>query len=242
MSTVSRGELVVFAGPPHKMQAVAHLGAATAKVVVIRLQLDGEPSLHRAYVRPFGPGVSEIRLKLPHDTPAGTYRGEASLGGVTHAVVLQVTPSIRTRVNPRQSPVAVEPGGRAEFAIVVSNNGNVAVDLPKARLFDLDDEEGQERALGKSLRAGLGQGESRVDRFFEELRVSHGGEARVILVEGAGALAPGESRAVRCQVEVPMTAQPGRSYVGGWEIGYASHLLVVTVTTPGPRDSGRKTG
>jgi hypothetical protein len=242
MSSVSRGEQMVLAGPPYKLKAVVHLAAISEKIVVIKLHIAGEPSLHRAYIRPLGKGASEIRLKLPHDTPAGTYRGEATLGGETHAIVLHVTPSIRTRVNPRQTLVTVEPGGRAEFTIEVSNNGNTALELPKARLLDLDDEEGQDRALGKSLRAGLGAGESRVERFFEELRVSHGGEARVTLVEGTGALEPGESRKVRCQVEVPMTAQPGRSYVGGWDIGNASHLLAVEVTSPGPRESGRKTG
>jgi hypothetical protein len=235
MSAVSRGELVLLAGPPWKLQAVVPLDAAGEKVGAIKLQLAGEPALHRATIRPFGPGTSEIRLKLPRDTPPGTYRGEASLGGETHAVVVQVTPVVRTRVSPRQIAVAVEPGGRAEFEILVSNNGNVALDIPKAATFDLDDEEGQDRALGRTLRAGLGQGESRMERFFEELRASHGGEGRVTLVDGAGALEPGESRTVRCRLEVPMTMQPGRTYAGGWEIGSASHLLLVEVTKTGPR-------
>lgn len=235
MSAVSRGEQVLLAGPPWKLQAVVNVAVPGERAVVIKLQLAGEPALHRATVRAFGPGTSEIRLKLPRDTRPGTYRGEATLGGETHAVVVQVTPAVRTRVIPRQTAVAVEPGGRTEFEILVSNNGNVTVDVPKASVFDLDDEKAQDRALGRSLRAGLGHGESRMERFFEELRVSHGGEARVILVDGAGALEPGESRTVRCQLEVPLTTQAGRAYVGGWEIGNASHLLVVEVTKPGPR-------
>ena len=103
MSAVSRGEQLLLAGPPWKLQAVAQLDAAGEKVAVIKLQLAGEPALHRATIRPFGPGTSEIRLKLPRDTPPGTYRGEASLGGETHAVVVQVTPVVRTRVTPRQT-------------------------------------------------------------------------------------------------------------------------------------------
>lgn len=235
MSAVSRDQLVLLAGPPWKLRAVAPLDTAGERVAVLKLELAGEHALHRATIRPFGPGTSEIRLKLPRDTPPGTYRGEASLGGEAHAVVVQVTPVVRTRVTPRQTALVVEPGGRAEFEILVSNNGNVAVDVPKAATFDLDDEAGQDRALGRTLRAGLGHGESRIERFFEELRVSHGGEARVLLVEGAGALEPGESRTLRCQVEVPLTLQPGRAYAGGWEVGSASHLLVVEVTKSGPR-------
>jgi hypothetical protein len=239
MSAVTRSEQILLVGPPYKLTAVTHLDAGAEKVFPVRLQLAGEWSLHRAYIRALG-DASEVRLKLPHDTPPGTYRGEATLGGVPHAIAVQVTPALKIRVNPSQTLVAVEPGGSAEFAILVSNSGNVAVDLPKSSALDLDDEEGQDRALGRTLRAELDKGESRVERFFEELRVSHGGEARVIVTDGAGDLAPGESRSVRCQLEVPVTAQPGRSYLGGWEIGSASHLLLVEITKSGPRVNVRK--
>jgi hypothetical protein len=241
MSAVSRGESVLLSGPPYNMKARVHLSVGKERVIALRMHSRGATSEHRAYVRKAGGDASEIRLKLPHATPAGTYKGEATFGGETHAVVIDVMPVLRVRVVPRQTVVDVEPGGRAEFEVQFTNNGNVVVDLPKARQFDLDNEEGQDRALGRSLRAGLGEGESRVERFFEELRESHGGEARVILLEGAGALEPGDTRRVRCQVDVPMTVRPGRSYAGGWQIGNASHLIIVQVMDPGPRASGRKT-
>ncbi len=122
------------------------------------------------------------------------------------------------------------------------NASNVAVEVPQETSMDLDAED-QERAFGRALRAELPEGESRVDRFFEELREGHGGEARLTVVDGAGALEPGESRELRCRVEVPMTVQPGRSYGGSWEIGNAGHFLTLEVGKPEPgtpRTRGRR--
>jgi hypothetical protein len=241
MSAVSGGERILLTGPPHNTKAVVRIDTPEVVAVTVRLDLAGNTSLHRGYVRPVGPGSSEVRLKLPRDTPAGEYRGEVKLGETTHAIVVQVAPNVRTRVNPKHLALSAEPGGRAEFDLIVSNDGNVAVDIAKSTTFDLDDGDGQDRALGIALRAELAGDERRVDRFFDELRRSHGGEGRVSVIDGAGPLGPGESRAIRCRVEIPMTTAAGRSYVGTWWIGSATHIVAVTVGNAVLRHTGRKT-
>jgi hypothetical protein len=140
-----------------------------------------------------------------------------------------VEPVVRIRVQPRQTAFAAEPGSRQEFQISIANGGNVPFDVPKAGNFDLDDAEGYGRALGRSLRSTLAQGEHRVDRLFEEIRAGHGGEARATVVTGAGPLQPGESRALACQLDVPSALRVGRSYRGAWALGNARHPVVIEV-------------
>lgn len=243
MSAVRGGDRIEISGPPRNLKAEIHLEAGGARVMPVELSLPDGPSIQRAYVRARGPGTGEIRLKLPDETPPGTYSGEARVGDSSLQIALNVVPVLRVRVRPGLTPVSAEPGGRAEFTITVSNTGNVPVDVPKQAVLDLDDDRGQDRALGRALRADLGEGERRVDRFFEELRDSHGGEGRVTVLKGAGSLGPGESRELRCQLEVPMTTEPDRSYSGGWGFGNSGHALVVEVLKPAPgtpRTRGRK--
>ena len=126
-----------------------------------------------------------------------------------------------------------------EFHVTAVNDGNVPFDVPAADVFDLDDTVRQERALGRTLRAPLAQGEQRVDRFFAELRDAHGGEAHVVVRRGAGRLAPGESRELTCILDVPAMAKEGHSYVGPWLLGNTAHVIVAEITTNAPTDTGR---
>ncbi|MEJ2184971.1 MAG: hypothetical protein P8Z36_03440 [Gemmatimonadota bacterium] len=243
MSAVAGREEITLSGPPRNTTGVVG-GTGTQRVVRVELKLPGGPSIQKAYVRTGAGGEREIQLQLPGDTPPSTYRGEAKVGEVAVPVVVHVAPVLQVWVEPQTTLVAAEPGGRAEFQITVSNNGNVPVEIPEEVSLDLDDDRGQDQALGRALRARLKEGEHRVDRFFEELRQSHGGQGRVAVLEGAGPLDAGAARALSCRLEVPMTAQPGRSYSGGWDIGNGGHQLVVEVKKPAsgtPRSRRRKT-
>jgi hypothetical protein len=242
MSAISDGTQILLSGPPHNTKAVLRIDTHDAAIVSVRLDVAGKPTLYSATLRAVGPGSSELRLQLPRETPPGEYRGEVVLDETTHPLIVHVVARHRTRISPKQVLVEAEPGGRAEFDAIVSNDGNVPAEIPKSASFDLDDGEGQDRALGVALRADLAEGEERVDRFFEELRRSHGGEARVLIVDGAGTLKPGESRPIRCRLEIPMTTEPGRSFIGAWQIGGTSHVVAVNVLRPGPRNGGQRNG
>jgi hypothetical protein len=242
MSAISGGERILLSGPPHNTKAVLRVDTRDAAIVSVRLDVAGESSLHSATLRAVGPGSSELRLQLPRETPPGEYRGEVVLDDTTHPVIVYVAPRLRTRISPKQVLVEAEPGGRAEFDAIVSNDGNVPAEIPKSATFDLDDGERQDRALGVALRADLPEGEERVDRFFDELRNSHGGEARVMVVAGAGVIEPGEARPIRGRLEIPMTTEPGRSFIGAWQLGGTSHVVAVNVLRPGPRNGGQRNG
>lgn len=234
MSTTRRAEELTLSGPPRRTTAVVRLDARATARLPVTLKLAGQPAVFSAWVKPFGEGTSEIRLQLPRETPPGSYTGEAAIGGKPCPIMIEVEPVRRLRLHPKQTLLSVEAGSQAEFRVTLVNRGNVPVDIPKAGVFDLDDDERQDRALGRTLRATLHEGERRVDRFFEEIRESHGGEARVAVRTGPGRLDPGESCELTCLLDVPVTVQAGRSYLGAWPIANASHVIVVEVTKGSP--------
>jgi hypothetical protein len=230
---------ITLSGPPRNMAVVVPREWSGDRIIPISISVAGRPTIYRAVVRAFGQDRSEIRLRLPGDTPPGRYSGEGTIGGTPRAVVVDVAPVLRIRVQPRQTLLSTAPAASVEFTVTLLNAGNVGFDVPGAEVIDFDDAAGQDRALGRTLRATLAQGERRVDRLFDELKDSHGGEARVRVKNGAGTLAPGESRELECVLEVPSTVLAGRTYTGTWQLGSGVHVLVADVQTSGRPRNGR---
>jgi hypothetical protein len=239
MSAAPKEEELTLTGPPRNMAVVVPRDEFDGRVVPISISVGGEPAIYRAVVRRHGRDLSEIRLRLPEDTPPGTYSGEGTIGGRQRGVVVEVEPVQRVRVHPRATVVTAAASSNAEFMVSVLNSGNVPFEIAKEDTFDLDDDSGQDRALGRALRAPLGEGESRVDRFFDELRASHGGEARVVVKSGAGRLMPGESRELSCVLEVPPSVREGHSYAGSWAVGNGVHVVIADIITTGRPKNGR---
>ncbi len=229
MTPARRSEAITFRGPPRKVSAIVQLGALTRGVLPVTLKLPAETTVFRARVSPFGREASEVRLRLPRETPPGTYKGKAPVAGKNRDIVVEVESVVRLRAHPARTVLSAKPGSKAEFSVTLLNVGNVPCEVPKSGEFDLDEVGAPDRALGRALRAKLGEGESRVERLFEDLRASHGGEARLAVTGGAGVLEPGESRELSSQLEVPASVQSGRVYSGTWQIANVAHRIIVEV-------------
>jgi hypothetical protein len=231
MSSIRAGApQITLSGPPTNVSGIAPFASSGSSVLPISLKLAEQLTVYNASIRPFGQATSQIRLKLPPEQRPGTYIGAGTIEGKPCGFVVQVEPVIRVRVHPKRTSLSVEAGSRIEFGFRIMNGGNVPFDVPKSIALDLDDAEGQDRALGRALRATLERGETRVDRFFEEMRIKHGGEARVSVLTGAGRIEAGADADLTCILEIPATVQAGRSYVGAWELGNAAHMIVLDVT------------
>jgi len=230
--SVVGGDEIVLSGPPGNVSGLVALDVAKSTVVPISISAGGASTVYRAIVRPAGTGQSEIRLKLPSDTAPGVYTAEATFDGKPRRIAVRVEPVMRISVEPRETKLTAAATSSVDFGFTVTNSGNVPFVVPEADVFDLDDHVAQDRALGRTLRAPLAQGERRVDRFFDELLEAHGGEAHVAVRRGAGRLEPGESRELACVLDVPPTARAGRSYLGPWQLGNTAHLIVADITTP----------
>jgi hypothetical protein len=223
------GEDVVLLGAPRTLSGRVARRVTKSEVVPVSVTIGRESTVYRATLRPAATGDSELRLRLPAGTPPGTYTGEATLDGKPQRVRLQVEPLLRLTVEPRQSHLSAQPGSEVEFICVVANDGNVPFDIPKADTFDLDDAVAQDRALGRTLRAKLPEGEHPMDHLFDVLRDAHGGEASIAIRAGAGPLVPGDSRDLTCVLRVPASAQAGRSYFGSWQLGNVAHMVVADI-------------
>ncbi len=223
------GDEVLLLGPPRNLSGRVAYPVAKSQVAPVSISVGDATTVYRATLRPAGPGTSELRLRLPGDTAPGTYTGEATLGGKPRRVRVQVEPLMRLTIEPRQTIISVSAGRPAEFSLFVTNDGNVPFEIPKGDTFDLDDGVAQERALGRTLRAKLSEGEHPIDRLFDELREAHGGEGAVSVRDGAGVIDPGESRQLACVLTVPESATPGRLYEGTWQLGTSAHFIVAEV-------------
>ena len=236
-------EQITLSGPPQYLQAVIQNFPVEKGMISVTLTIGRETGIHRALLRPLGRSNSELLLKLPPQTAPGSYRGDADFDGDANSgakrrpIMVEIEPVTQLMLHPEQTTLEAGPASKSEFNLLIVNLGNVPVDIPESSTFDLDDEQAQDGALGRSLRAKLPQGEQRVDRFFEELRVSHGGEARVLVRAGAGSLAPGESRTLQCTLVAPDMIQAGRSYSGDWPLGNTAHIIAVTAAKTAPRNS-----
>ena len=233
---------VLLLGPPRSLSGQVALSVTKSQVVPVSITVDDASTVYRATLRAAASGAGELRLRLPVDTPPGTYNGEATLDGKPQRVRLQVEPLLRLTLVPPNTRLEAVAGRPVEFSFFVINDGNVPFEIPKSDTFDLDDGVAQERALGRTLRAKLSEGEHPMDHLFDELRDAHGGEASVAVRVGAGTLAPGESRQLTCALTVPSAAKPGRTYEGSWLLGPSAHFIVADIpavarpaTTPSVR-------
>ena len=237
----NNGNPLELTGPPHRLSGIiAH--SVQERRIPVALKLERELTIVDAHARALGANTAELRLKLPRDTAAGAYRGEAVIGGTKRTLVIRVQPVVDLRVEPKQTRLETSARAKTEFTVEVTNRGNSVVDIAKSYTFDLDDAAGQDRALGRALRARLSGEESRVDRFFEELRADHGGQARVLVLSGAGALRPASARTLRCSLDVPDDVRAGTTYTGAWKLENVAHVIVVTVSgaaTPRVKESAK---
>src|SRR5678816_434179 len=98
MMATRPGNEIALAGPPRNMTGVVASDVSKSAVIPISIKVKGESTVYRAVVRPARNGVSEIRLRLPNDTPPGAYTGEATIDGAPRRVTLAVEPVMRIRV------------------------------------------------------------------------------------------------------------------------------------------------
>lgn len=229
MSAVRLGDELTLSGPPRNLRGLIPFTVERATVVPIALNVGVRSSILRAVMRPLVAGTSELRLRLPDQTAPGMYHGEATIDGKARVLIVEIEPQLRIRVQPSETTLSVQAASSEPFSLTIINGGNISIEVPKLAEFDLDDTEVQERALGRSLRAPLREGQPRVERFFEELREGHGGEARVTVRRGAGSLQPGEAREINCALDIPEQVRAERTYSGSFAIGPVSHVIVANI-------------
>jgi hypothetical protein len=161
-----------------------------------------------------GGKASRLHLALSQNTPPGTYKGSAEVGGKSYPVEIQVEAYYHLALSPRQLILNAKAGEKMHADLILANSGNVACDIGKTYVFGLYDIHGAESGIGAAFRQTESTGERRADRLLDALAEGHGGMVRVQVEEGTGSIAPGDVRPLRLNLHFPSGLKSGHTYTG----------------------------
>jgi hypothetical protein len=207
-----------FKGAPSRMTAIlASSKAATAKGGRLVLS-DREPLPLTVRIQPTSPAIALLSFRLPKSTRPGSYVGSAEVGGIQMPVVIDVEARPRLRFYPPKVALHGAQGARLRVELTVVNLGNVDATFEKESTFCIFDNRGVDAAFYQALTEKEIDGRRRIDRVMDELAESHGGLVRAVILEGAGQLAPEETRDLVVEFQFSHRMRPGQTYRGAWTI------------------------
>lgn len=222
-------------GRPNRLATVLRLPAAAfAGEASCSVNLPGVEA-HRVRIRPIkntNSGASLLKIKLPHDTPPGAYKGTVHIGETELPITIDVEVHRDLRLFPSTLRAEVEPGASVTASISVLNAGNSAVTIANEHRFCVFDSTGIDRAFFVALATDEAKGPQRLDRFLEELADSHGGRVRVQIKSGAGTIAAGEMVDIGVVFHFSSRLRGGRDYAGSWKLENAAYLVEIKVNGP----------
>ena len=256
----AEGAPLVFRGTPGGLTAAVSDPELSARRFPVRLALESNESWRgKAPVaaRAFRvDGDMVLQMSLPARTPPGRYEGTIDVEGTERAVVIEVEPEVELQLVPDQLTLHGAPGERLTTELTLANAGNVAVEIRRAHAVGLFAVGGVERALHRvymdEARGRPDDAKERsapderpaerpVDRLFAHFADEHGGLLRVSVDEGAGEIAPGETRALRVTFAVPERLTRGRTYTGTWPLHDLRYYIRLVVSDD-PRSARDEVG
>jgi len=169
-----------------------------------------------------------VRIRLPGTTPPGRHETEVNVGDKTYPAVLEVDENLDLDIIPDLLRLSGAAGDVIIRELTILNKGNVPVEVPRAAGFGLFEQDGLERAIGEAFKEKTGEGI--LGAIAEGTREAHGGLVRMHIDEGAGTLAPGESRDVRVAFHLPDGIRSTRVYTGTWKLYDINYYVEVRGT------------
>jgi hypothetical protein len=229
-----RAEPLVFRGAGRRLAAA--LPEDWADVTERpQLELDA-PEARRArarIVRLRGGRGTGLRVRMPPTTPPGRYEGIVRLGQAKRPVVIEVPETPRLRLLPNEVSLTAATGEEVRASVVAINSGNVDIELPGTPELLFFQSPGLDREPGRAFEVRV-PGLDPVFARTDELTVSTAAVAQVVLLEGAGTLAPGDERTLEIAVRVDADAAPGLRYFGEWDFVDVTFALILDVDRTGP--------
>jgi hypothetical protein len=158
----------------------------------------------------------QVKLRLPAGTPPGRYAARIE-GADGHAcpVSIEVLERRHTRCLPAAMTCSPEPGSSVSVRLTVSNLGNVPVLIPTRVALEMHEgERGWPHHFHAAAKAHGEEGYAAfLDSFVKKLASAEPPVGRAKVVEGAGVLAPQQSRALLLEVSIPKQLHSGRKYL-----------------------------
>lgn len=178
------------------------------------------------------PGHVRLSLRLGPSTPPGYYPGTVRIGEQTVPIAAEVERWPRLEAEPNRLVVSAAPGGVTTARVGLVNVGNVPCEIPAVSTFCLFDGSGIEHAVWVALTNEPTPEKQRIDLLLDDLASSHGGLVRARATKGHGVIAPGQAREVTLQFRFSERLEPGRKYVGAWDLDGLRVRVRVTGVEP----------
>lgn len=171
-----------------------------------------------------------VRIRLPSTTPPGRHETEVNVGDRTYAAVLEIEENLELEIFPDLLRLSGAAGDVITRELTIVNHGNVPIEVPRSGGFGLFEHQGLERAIGEAFMAKTGDGAVTLNAIVMGASDAHGGLMRM-RIEGAGTLAPGESRELRVFFHLPDGIRSMRVYTGLWELYSINYYVEVRGTS-----------
>jgi len=169
-----------------------------------------------------------VSLSLDPSTPPGTYHAELDIEGQIRSVVINVTEGISATIMPDAIVLPGQPGKEFKQRIIVRNDGNVPVTVPKIGTIVLDEELVHCRALRGAL-ADAGASMTSLDDFVVALGKRYHALYATLALKVRNQrieVAPGTEEAVDLSITLPEKLDPRARYTGYAPIS----ILDLTIT------------
>jgi hypothetical protein len=230
-STARSAPLRLF-GPPNRLSFTGpELGESDSCAVILpdSLQRYAEARAVPLAVRTGRTGAKGLRMRLARTTPPGRYAAELQVSGKSYPLTLDVASAPRLRIFPLSADFEGKSGETAEAEVNFANDGNVEITVPETVAVGIYDDHGIEAAFADTYRQDSDNAEVLVGHWLRKLREGYGGLLKLQIVEGAGALEPGQQRVIKIATRLPKKLKPRHSYHGIWEFGPVFYRIGVTV-------------
>lgn len=191
-------------------------------------------------------GPVPVAFSVDPLTPPGKYEATFDIAGEEQPAEIEVLPVERLEVAPRAISISGAPGETVRETLVLTNRGNVALELDLLGMLVLQEEEqvclSIQRALG-AVKKGE-DGKEPYEQFLNALANSLAERktdfGRVRLADGAITLGPGETRQVTAGIQLPRDLVAGRYYRALLKARRAQLFVEITALAGGkPSAAGR---
>lgn len=249
---------ITLRGTPENLVGVLELyndGATTRRFRSLRLHESGltgtrRPGKRRLIVREAVAAGERRRVPVQFSvdpaTPPGRYEMTFADDHGEHRAEIDVLSEPRLSLMPDRIEVEAAPGEVVTLPVVLSNSGNVPLELSVLGVMVLEEDQQICLALQRALEAAKGKDyETFLNALIEDLAKKKTDFLRLRLSGTGVTLGVGETRTAELEVHVPANVSAGRTYQARTSIMDEPLFLKLRTRqadTPGGRNGARRRG
>lgn len=190
-----------------------------------------------ARLRPGQVQKCPLEFELDPTTPPGTYEGKFDCGKILHQpFILHVLERVELTLTPSRIVTHGVPGQQLLKEIVISNEGNVPINIDREMIMMLYEVDELNRAIGSSLREVAKEGfNTLMDNLVVKLREAMVRPMSIKFESKDLELQSGEIRKFNISLHFPTNLKPNRSYRGRINI-YNCQLSVLLQCSKEPKE------